>query len=61
VLDGLGLLTPASAKAALARDPKLRATARRTSHALTTEYRLAAGKALGHRAFLQSLQTATVP
>ncbi len=61
VLDGLGLLTPASAKAALAQNPKLRANARRVTHALTTEYRQAASRALGHREFLKSLQTESVP
>lgn len=61
VLDGLGLLSAQSAKAWLAAHPKLRANARRTSHALQTEYRLAASRALGHQAFLTSLHTETVP
>jgi 2-polyprenyl-6-methoxyphenol hydroxylase-like FAD-dependent oxidoreductase len=60
VLDGLGLLTPQSAKAALAQNPKLRANARRVAHSLATEYRQAAGRALGHRAFLTSLHRETV-
>ena len=60
VLDGLGLLTPGSARTALAANPKLRANARRVSHALTSEYRQAAGRALGHREFLKSLHKETV-
>lgn len=55
VLDGLGLLNPAAAKAQLADRPALRAVARKASERLTREYRLAAGRALGHRAFLKSL------
>jgi 2-polyprenyl-6-methoxyphenol hydroxylase-like FAD-dependent oxidoreductase len=60
VLDGLGLLTPASAKAALAQNPKLRSLARNTAQQLTAEYRQAANRALGHRAFLNSLHTEPV-
>jgi len=55
VLDGLGLLRPAVAKAELAANPKLRAHARKTPAELIREYRLAAGKAEGHRRFLDSL------
>lgn len=55
VLDGLGLLNPAAARDWLAARPGLRANARRSARALTTEYRLAAGRALPHRAFLQGL------
>lgn len=55
VLDGLGLLDRAKAGAFLAAKPGLRARARKTALALEAEYRLAAGKALPHRAFLQSL------
>jgi flavin-dependent dehydrogenase len=55
VLDGLGLLNPTAAKAALAEKPNLRANARRTARALAGEYRRAAGQAMGHRAFLTSL------
>lgn len=55
VLDGLGLLKPGPAKAWLAERPKLRALARQTSAALQSEYRQAANRCLGHRAFLQGL------
>lgn len=55
VLDGLGLLSKGAAKAEMAADPKLRAHARKTAEALTRDYRRAAGKAMGHRAYLQSL------
>ncbi len=56
VLDGLGLLRPDVAKAELAARPALRAHARKTVPDLIREYRIAAGKAEGHRAFLQSLR-----
>ncbi len=52
VLDGLGLLDPALARAEMARDPKLRKFARETHDSLVKEYKQAATKALGHRAFL---------
>ncbi len=55
VLDGLGLLDKAVAKRQMAERPKLRAAARKTVESLTHEYRLAAGKAMPHRAFLNSL------
>jgi tryptophan halogenase len=55
VLDGLGLLAPAVAKAELAARPKVRAHARKTAAELIREYRIAAGKAEGHRPFLDSL------
>jgi flavin-dependent dehydrogenase len=55
VLDGLGLLRPAVAKAELARQPKLRAHARKTAAGLIREYRIAAGRAEGHRQFLDTL------
>ena len=47
VLDGLGLLDQAAAKAWLADRPQLRAKARKTAQSLASEYRLAAGRALG--------------
>ncbi len=56
VLDGLGLLSPAAAKAELAARPTLRAHARKTVPDLIREYRIAAGKAEGHRSFLESLR-----
>jgi tryptophan halogenase len=56
VLDGLGLLPQATAKALLAQNPKLRALARKTAGQLTREYRRAAAQALPHRQFLQSQQ-----
>ena len=55
VLDGLGLLNPAVAKAELAARPKVRAHARKTAAGLIREYRIAAGRAEGHRQFLNSL------
>ena len=55
VLDGLGLLDRGVAKARMAEMPKQRARARQTVETLTREYRLAAGRTLPHRAFLQSL------
>jgi tryptophan halogenase len=61
VLDGLGLLDPAAAKRWLAARPALRSAARRAAEQLTREYRLAAGRATGHRAFLQSLHKEPVP
>ena len=53
VLDGLGLLDPAVARAEMAADPKLRAFARKTVDALTKEYRQAASQAMGHAEFLE--------
>lgn len=55
VLDGLGLLNRQAAKDWLAARPDLRAKARKQARSLTSEYRLAAGRAIGHRAFLNSL------
>ncbi|QQA42797.1 tryptophan halogenase family protein [Pelagovum pacificum] len=55
VLDGLGLLNRAAAKEALSRDPKRRATLRKTHEQLTKDYTRAAGKCLPHRAWLSSL------
>lgn len=59
VLDGLGLLDPASARDFLARRAGLQAAVRRTATSLTDEYRAAARRALGHRAFLRSLHAET--
>ena len=53
VLDGLGLLDPAVAKAESARDPQLRKFARETYESLVKEYKQAATKALGHREFIE--------
>jgi glycine/D-amino acid oxidase-like deaminating enzyme len=55
VLDGLGLLDAAKAKAWLGAQPDLRAQARKAALAFEAEYRRAAGKALPHRAFLEML------
>jgi len=55
VLAGLGLLSRSAAKAEMAAAPKLRAHARKTFEAMTRDHRKAAGKAAGHRAYLQSL------
>jgi glycine/D-amino acid oxidase-like deaminating enzyme len=52
VLDGLGLLDPAVAKAEMANMPGVRAFARKTVDSLTKEYKQAATKALGHAEFL---------
>ena len=52
VLDGLGLLDPAVAKAEMARDPKLRKFARETYESLVKEYKQPATTALGHAEFL---------
>ena len=55
VLDGLGHLDRAVARAEMDRDPKLRAHARKTADALSKEFRRAATIAPGHREFLESL------
>ena len=55
VLDGLGLLDRGVAKAELAGDGKLRGHARKTVDRLVREYRKAAGRAAGHRAFLDAV------
>lgn len=55
VLDGLGLLDAARARAQLAGRPDLRARARRAALDLDAEYRRASGRALPHREFLRSL------
>lgn len=52
VLDGLGLLNKQAARAAMDRDPKLRAFARDTVDYLTKQARDVASQALGHRAYL---------
>ncbi|MBV1703552.1 MAG: tryptophan 7-halogenase [Hyphomicrobiales bacterium] len=52
VLDGLGLLDPAVAKAELAAVPAARAFARKSYEALSREYRAAARLAMGHAEFL---------
>jgi len=54
VLDGLGLTSRAAARAELAQHPKLRAMARKSAETLTREFRRAAAKAPGHRAFLEN-------
>jgi len=56
VLDGLGLLDPAVAKAEMAAQPELRAFARKTVDSLTKEYKQAATKALGHAEFLAKVR-----
>ena len=55
VLDGLGLIDRGAVKSALARDPKRRATLRKTHETLTRDYRRAAGQCLPHRSWLRSL------
>jgi tryptophan halogenase len=56
VLDGLGLLDPALAKAEMAKAPELRAFSRKTVDSLVKEYRQAATKALGHAEFLAAVR-----
>src|SRR5690606_21405662 len=56
VLQGLGLLDPALAKAEMAREPKLRSFAKATYDELVKEYKQAATKALGHAEFLQMVR-----
>lgn len=56
VLDGLGLLDPATAKDWLAARPELRSLARKSVETLRKDYLQAANRCLGHRAFLSSLQ-----
>lgn len=56
VLDGLGLLNRNLAKAEIAENPALRAHARKTVEALGKEFRRAASKAPGHRAFLDAIR-----
>jgi len=56
VLDGLGLLDPAVAKAEMAERPEIRAFARKTVDGLTKEYKQAATKALGHAEFLERVR-----
>jgi glycine/D-amino acid oxidase-like deaminating enzyme len=53
VLEGLGLLSQETARAEMARDPKLRQFARETYESLVREYRDAANQALGHAEYLQ--------
>ncbi len=62
VLQGLGLLDPAVAKAEMARDPKLRSFAKSTYDGLVKEYKQAATQALGHAEFLAVVREgATLP
>ncbi|EAR52973.1 tryptophan halogenase [Oceanicola granulosus HTCC2516] len=56
VLDGLGLLDRASARAALADHPHRRARLRKTHEQLTKDHRRAAGRCRPHRAWLSSLR-----
>ncbi len=56
VLDGLGLTNRTAAKIELAQDPSLRKQARIRLRELVGEFRRAAGKAPGHREFLQSIR-----
>lgn len=55
VLDGLGLLPRAVARAEMEAIPKLRAHARRTVESLIKEYKRAATQAISHRDFLDGL------
>ena len=53
VLEGLGLLNQETARAEMARDPKLRQFARETYEALVKEYRAAATQALDQAEYLE--------
>jgi tryptophan halogenase len=53
VLDGLGLLDQRLAKSEMARQPRVRAFARKTVESLVKEYKFASNKALGHAEFLE--------
>ncbi|MFM2357216.1 MAG: hypothetical protein RLZZ528_2952 [Pseudomonadota bacterium] len=55
VLDGLGLLSRDSAKAAMAANPRARDQARATHASLVAEYARAAARCEPHRQYLQSL------
>ena len=60
VLDGLGLLSQAAARAEMA-EPRLRERVRASHAGLVSEYARAADQCLAHRAWLQSLnETPTV-
>jgi flavin-dependent dehydrogenase len=61
VLDGLGLLSPAPAKAWLAARPNLRSEARKLTAELRSDYKQAANLCLPHRAFLSSLNMEVTP
>lgn len=60
VLDGLGLLSRAAAKAALDTQPKRRAQLRKAYDLLTKDHRKVAAQCLPHRAWLRSLSQETV-
>ena len=55
VLDGLGLLSRSAAQAQMQAQPQLRKKAKAAADSLTSEYRAAAPRALGHREFLRSV------
>ncbi len=55
VLDGLGLLPKAPSKAVLSGEPKIRAHARKTIDRLTSEFKVASRRALGHKQYLSAL------
>jgi glycine/D-amino acid oxidase-like deaminating enzyme len=55
VLDGLGLLDRSTAQKYMNAHPDLKKKAKAAADGLTAEYRAAAPRAMGHRAFLQSL------
>ena len=55
VLDGLGLLDRAAAKATLGQNPQRRAQLRKAHLQMTKDHARAAGRCLPHRAWLQSL------
>ena len=55
VMDGLGMITPAVAKKQLARNPPIRAHARKSAKKLQRRFRILSNKALDHREFLNRL------
>ena len=59
VLDGLGLLDPALAKAEMAATPAVRAFARKSVDSLVREYKQASLKALGHAEYLALARAAS--
>ena len=57
VLEGLGLLNQDVARREMAANPQLRQFARETYESLVKEYRVAGAQALGHREFLDIVNT----
>ena len=60
VLDGLGHLDRKVAKDDLSARPKVRAHARKATEAMTSDFRRAANKCIGHREYLQKVAEGSV-